>query len=346
MKLHTFSRWYVFAGIVTLAAVRMEATPLHFPGTEGPTQFPDGTTITVYIPVDPNGLGRDADLAAGMLSWNNERPLLTHNIKIQVKPGQAPVAGAANTVQVNWVAPVGGTELGQANVEGNAGDNGNTTTGGTISIDPNAANVNKNEAKNLGIHEMGHMLGLSDSPNSKTAMDPDFNKSQTVKITDEDTLELFSTFAASNAPSSDHASTTVKFSGGLYEYDYTLDWTAGDALALFQVGTNGALLEDITAPSGWSVDPSIGDDVTTTMTGGHAAGQFLSFVLTDESSYLGPDHPELNFSFKTTAPPGEVSSFLNGHITTVGPVPEPGTLVLVGSALIAASLLKRRSDGA
>jgi len=303
----------------------------------GPTKFADGTVITVYIPPDPTGGGRESAVAAGILAWNKERPL-----PIQVKSGNEP-AGATNAVQVNWTAPTTGTELGEATVETMEGTNGNTTVGGTIDIDPSTTDVNKTMAKNLGIHEMGHILGLDDTPNTGNAMDPNFNKTKAIHITDEDTLELFSTFAAADGPSSDSVKSTVTYSDGLYKYDYTVNYLSGDALALFQVETNGADLESIEAPTGWAIDKPIGDDVTVDVVGTPQSEQFVSFVLTDEVSYLGPNNPQLDFSFESSAGPGDVQAFLDGDVETVGPVvPEPTCFALTASGLMALILVKRR----
>jgi hypothetical protein len=322
------------------ASLKIQADPLQIGGSKGPTQFADGTLITVYIPPDPKGLGRDANLSAGILSWNKERPLLNHGIQIQVKPGVAP-AGAQNAVQVNWKAPTGGTELGEAMIKGTTGAT-NTTTGGSINIDPDPADVNSTAAKNLGIHEMGHILSLADLPHSGTAMDPDFTGAKPISITDEDTLELFSTFAASNGTSSASLHASVTPDGSFYRYDYTLTWLSGIDLALFQVDTNGAFLQSIMASAGWSVNPSNGSDVTLDFPGGRQ--QFISFVVTDGMSYLGPDNPNLEFSFETLRRPDTVAAFLSGTVDTIGPaaVPEPPALGMFVSGLLLMWMIRLR----
>jgi hypothetical protein len=326
----------VLLAVLLFSSAQIGATPLRLGTSKGPTRFKDGTTVTVYIPVDPSGGGREKGLADGVKAWNNEKALKDHNITIDVKAGQAP-AGATNAVQVNWKAPAG-TELGEAttaSMEGPGGDN--TTTGGTIDISPDTTDVDNNMATNLGIHEMGHILGLDDTPNSGSAMDPDFNKNSTLKITDKDNLELTSTFAVSNGNSSTQVFANVNFSGGLYDYNYTLNWLSGIDLALFQVDTNGANLQSITAPTGWGIDTPIGTDVTIIVDGVPQTQQFLSFVLLDETSYLGPDHPQLIFSFESSNAPGNVEAFLSGVTQTTGPapVPEPGTFALTIGGLAA-----------
>jgi hypothetical protein len=333
----------VLLAVLLFSSAQIGATPLRLGTSKGPTRFKDGTTVTVYIPVDPSGGGREKGLADGVKAWNNEKALMDHNIKIQVMAGQAP-AGATNAVQVNWKAPTG-SELGEATTASMEGPNGdNTTTGGTIDISPDTTDVDNNMATNLGIHEMGHILGLDDTPNTATAMDPDFNKNSKLKITNKDNLELTSTFAVSNGKSSDQVFANVSFTGGLYDYSYTLNWLSGIDLALFQVDTNGANLQSITAPTGWGIDTPIGNDVTIAVDGLPQTQEFVSFVLLDETSYLGPDHPQLDFSFESSNAPGNVEAFLSGVTQTMGPaaVPEPGTFALTMGGLAALFVRQRR----
>jgi hypothetical protein len=98
----------------------------------------------------------------------------------------------------------------------------------------------------------------------------------------------------------------------------------------------------IVAPAGWAIDSPPGDDITIDIVGEPRTEQFVSFVLRDESAYLGRDHPQLDSFFESSRPPGEVQAFLSGRVDTIGPaaVPEPAPLALIVSGLIASMLMK------
>ena len=188
-------------------------------------RFAEGSVITVYIPPDPHGLNRVPSLTDRILSWNGERPLISHNIKIQVTT-TPPAKETPIVVNVNWVANIPNTtELGQGGPEYDNSSGKDVSDDSEIDLTHNPNDVDNQMAKNLGIHEMGQVLGLDDTPGGGDAMNQKFTKNSHLSIKDGDMLELFSTFAHTFAAT---INPTVTPDGSLFRYTYTLDWKSGD----------------------------------------------------------------------------------------------------------------------
>jgi hypothetical protein len=317
------------------------STPLHDPKNKGVIAWPDNTTITVYVPADPDGLGRDKGVKDGVESWNNDPVLKGKGIKIETMTGTPP-AGAKNAVGVQWVSGTIGPD--QRFGEGGPSystKGANTSTGGTIKVSRDTTQVTPEMAKNLGIHEMGHVLGMDDTNKLGAAMNPDFSKDSILTVTATDSAELKAVYTANgNDTKSDFHSFVSPGIGG-YEYRYTLSWLDGGHLGLFQVDGGDSAVLNAFAPTGWEIDPGVGSDVLLD-SDPKGIERLITYRVADELSYLSSVNLELSFGFTSDAPPGPGEVFANGRITALTPVPEPTTNVLLLSGLALAALLGRK----
>jgi len=329
--------------LAMFGAVAADATPLRDKDGLGVAKWKNNTVIQVYIPPDPDGLGRDKDLGAGIGAWNGQPGLAGHGVSIQVNYGAQP-PGAKNVVNVVWSngpANAAGDD-GDGNASGSVTGHDQITTGGTITI--NRKNVAKDDATGFGTHEMGHILGLADSPVTGSAMDHDVEGKATITPSDLD--ELKSVYGANADDTKINFVPDVIKDGGVFRYSYTATWLSGDALALFQLNVGAAQIFDIHAPSGWKVDDFMnGSDVSLDYSLSGSPPNILGFVLTDEVSYLGPANPVLQFSFASRQAPGSRQAYLNGAFSTTGPtIPEPSawSLMIFGFTGIGLTLRSRR----
>lgn len=332
----------LFIATASLLATAANANPTVPDGLKGVFRWPDNIVIDVYIPPDPEGLGRDKDLGAGIGNWNGPG-LAGKGITINVNYGTAP-AGAQNAVNVSWNdGKVTNSDGSKTDASGGpdgakSGDNVKTKSGEIkINKDPK---LKAEDVKRLGAHEMGHVLGLDHSDNEDDLMNPEPG---TDKPQANDLKQLGAVFNANLA------STDVKFTplvtplGNLFKYQYTAEWISGGELALFEVDIGTATLSSVVAPTGWSFgNPGLPADwLSSTLPGQE---RFAIFRLDDETSYLGPSNPILTFEFVADHSPKLGSAFLNGGFKTLAPVPEPGawTLLILGFGALGVTLRRRR----
>ena len=326
-----------------LAAGATQATPITDQGAKGPRHWADNSTIDVYIPDDPNGLGRDASIGDGISSWNNDPTLQAHHISIKIHNGKPP-KGAKHAVQVSYGKAA--VLAGQTQVQlGTPSTEITSATIGLRSIEPSDhSKTTKDNMKKSATHEMGHVLGLDDSQDTSDVMFG-VREQASPTISDGDHKEIKASYAFND--SNVNVVPTVTAAGVLFKYSYDVTWQSGTELALFQVDVNGAHLSSITPPAGWAVDDYIlPPDVKMRDSVGES---FVGFILADDTSYLGAAHPELEFSFLADRKPGDVGAFLNGDFQTTGPaavVPEPASwaMALVGFAGVGAAgrIMRRR----
>lgn len=314
---------------------------------KGVVRWQDNTTITVYIPADPQGQGRDVSLGAGILKWNDVQTLKDRGIKFKIESGTPP-ANAQNAVTVLWEAPANGTDLGETDTKGSVGKSGNTLTGATLRISPDQTQVTKNMATNLGLHEGGHILGLIDDNTAGAAMNPEFSATDTLTIKSADTKEVDAVYSANKAGAQASVVPSVTQVGSLFTYAYDVTWLNGGPLEVFQVDTNGAPL--LSVSSLWPLDtfPQSTDNIFTgILDPGFSAPSFISFVGPDTLA-LDASNPQIDFSFTTDRAPSSGQYFLNGLDFTQTPsaIPEPqnGVMLLTGimSLVAVRRLIARR----
>lgn len=328
------------------------ATPFIDAGNKGPLKWAEGSTILVYVPADPDKMGRDTDLIAGIKEWNDQKPLKDRNIKIETRTGTAP-PGTANAVQVSWVSgPLEDPNDPEKTVFGRGRPSYlqgpmNMIDRGTMLISRDTTQVTKQMAKNLGIHEMGHVLGLDDVKTGSVkdnAMFPDFTKNDTVTITTNDTKELDATYSANQQDTQVDVTPQVTPLPEGNEFRYDVEWQAGSLLGLFQVDVNGAKVLSFIIPDGWevAVEPRA-IDVDPDPRPFLEPQDFVTFRIADQIHYLSEEFPSLTFGFVATGGVATVEAMLNGRFLTTGPIPQPAAAALFCLGLVAMGTARRRA---
>ena len=357
--------WYVASLVLLVVTVPWLSSaggqsPLRDNDKKGITRFPNNTTITIYIPPDPDNVaGRRDALIDGMKAWFNDPTLKDRGIKVDVT-GTQPANSVKNVVKVFWEATgtLPGDERGDGGpaTDGTTDASGNSTAqGGEIRIDRGVAN--NDEAFNLGAHEMGHVLGLAHDPNGNPTdiMFPVIRKDAKLELSSRnngkagDLAELKETYAANRDDSDVQLAADVREIDSVFRYQYTATLLRGGPLAVFQIDTHGASIFDIVPATGWMLDPFDRPDDLLDLRLVVGNETFLGFVHQQDDFDLSLDNPVLTFAFSSTAPPGPAEAFLNGRFETVGPVsttPEPRSLSMVAIGLVALGIMRRARKSA
>lgn len=317
--------------------------------SRGLIRWKNNTTITVYVPDDPDKAAqpdRRAKVIAGMKIWFDDATLKDRGIKIDVT-GVKPAANVKNVVTVKW-ADAGSLPDGHRGEGGPAYSpdvkdaNGNhNPTGGEIDIDRGVTNLN--EAFNAGAHEMGHVLGLSHGDSPIDVMFKIIRGDGELPLSDRnnngaagDVAELKATYAANFDDTKIDVVATALAIGPVYRYTYVATWLSGGPLAVFQIGTHGASLFDITPALGWMVDDFAPPNDWLDLRTGLGTDVFLGFVHQRDEFNLDDDNRQLTFAFSSLRPPGATEAFFNGSFETLGPtiVPEQSTVQLLAVGLL------------
>ena len=347
-----------------------------------PLSFPPGSTITVYVQPDPQGKGRDALVKEGIDRWKD---LLTaHNITLDVKIQAPPASPPQDSMTVKFVpdgTKLAGSEVGPSSNDG-VGSAVNSATrivrGETIIRDsmPATTDTEKDALRNIGQHEVTHMLGLDDDDTGKvTNHNQDDQPRTKADYNDRDKAELNQLYAASNTGGTGFPTGVVTATGGgaaLGYYDYSLNFTAaGDPLtdpqhvALINLGIDPEFVTGIDLPSGWesyvrhgTADPAdpYFNGILVDGAPGHSPFDpvdpinYIPIRNVDPAAALSTSNPTLNLRVHTDsqARDGWIQVYAGGSLQTVaGPVmvPEPAFLPLAGALFLLPAIIRRKRRG-
>ncbi len=336
-----------------------------------PLSFPPGTKITIYIQPDPKGLGRDGLIADGVNRWSDS--LNAHNITLDVKIQAPPATQPDNSMTYKFVADgtsLAGDEVGPGKNDGVGAASGNGSklvSGQSIVRDalPAGTDDEKNFLRNLGQHEMTHMLGLDDDDKGEVTNHLQSSAARTkADYNDRDKAELNQLYAASNTGGAQHPTGTATPAGGgaaagYYDYAFLFQG-AGDPLsdpqhiALINLGINPAYVTSLDLPPGWIaylrngvVDPSdpyfdgIFQDGAPNISPFDPLTpiNYIPIRNTDPAQALSITNASMNLRVHTTGPimDGTISVYAGGALQQLfGPVaiPEPASFGTAASGLL------------
>ena len=274
------------------------------------------------------------------------------------------------TINVYWETTAdiinrggGGSERGMARSIWNFDDKGKANKVESSDVfmptDPPGAveEVKKRILHNIALHEMGHVAGFDHYTAAQEKIGDIMEKDATLhdkklELSEEEKKGL-KTFYSDNKSSMKVESSAQEVAVAslspeiiqaippglldVFEYNYDLEWLAGEEINYFQIETlNFPLLYSLKggALADWIIDlpdPQLGKN-------------YLKIYA--DANYLNEENSQGFFRFYTDAPPGEgwlvysTSNSLHG----VAPTPEPAGLVLFGVGL-AGAFLKRKAKG-
>ncbi len=327
---HHLALAFAALALTTSAGVG-HANPIIDPRVPGIVRWRYHSVINVWVdPINPESHDRLlhlANLAAD--AWNMQPPLQDHGIELNVMPGESQqIDGSVNITFVDILAnpkEEGETQLSRVDPS----DDSIQTANIQLSLkNPLGDPLSDDAMLSLMKHELGHAIGMDDNYVNEHSIMYYQETGVANRITLRDQIQLNSIYSSDGLEGFEDLIFDVRKEGSQYLYEYDARWVGGTQLALFDVNIGDATIFSATAPEGWAVsDFKVPHDVQLDYPVADPK-RHLAFVLADDESYLGPDHPELKFSFLTNQAPGTVDAFLNGPIHTAGPVPEPSTWVI------------------
>ncbi len=250
--------------VVGLMAVAVQATPMSN-GTDAngnpktALKFPAGSTINIYIEADASAPpDRSALLKEGMDRWVSE--MAARGITVNVTVGAVPNPPPSNLVEVTF-EPDGtqlgghtlGTGEGQNDGIGACYDDGTKLDGGKIIIRDGLAagtDAEKEYLRNLGQHEVTHVLGLADDAAGEVTNHEQGTTANTFNTTDKSEISQLYPLTGQDSA---QATGIVVPSGDLlvYDWDFTYDGLESDHVALILLHIEPDLVVDIIPPPGW-----------------------------------------------------------------------------------------------
>jgi hypothetical protein len=342
--------WLAAALVLAVPAGQMvHAKPWDFPGREGPARQPRGTTVMVYIPLDPTpGGNRHTYVAKGFEIWNANKDLKAAKIQFVAKIGVERPADDKTGIDVQWTPDkpkVDGEEKVGVFQPRFGDDKTAAIQGGSMQFWSDVSQTDE-QIWRVSSHEFGHALGLWHSNGAGDVMN---DESGALKLSEDDLKEVSDTYRKERKPRKPKVKPTVIPIGKAWRYSYELEWNGGKEISFFEIGIGNAEVWDLVAASGWSVgphSPSPGSDIDTSeLTVGNYRN--VAFRIEDSLSYLGPDNPTLTFEFTADRAPRTGRGWLGGGVGLPAPVPEPATwMLLVAGFGLAGAMARGRPKAA
>jgi hypothetical protein len=345
-----------------------------------PPAFPKNSTINVYIKKDPKHKGRDGLVKEGVERW--KKTLADRMVTLNVNIGDVP-AGTENAVPYTWEEDgftSGEDKLGTGEGEhdgiGTTKTDGDKLTGGSAHLRndlPADTQAEKDLLKNLGEHELTHVLGLADDDAGVVTNHNQTSDARTYN--DQDKKEINLLYATANTGGTGKPQGAATNTGGgstLAFFQYTFQFDPANVIAdpddpehvsLITFDIDPDLITGIDLPEGWIA--LIGDgsvDRNDPFFDGYMVDgfgepapwdpdQLMTYIslrsLTAESA-LSLTNPELFILFHTipNVLQGPIELWAGAELQTVSgpqPVPEPGTLALVSLGVLGMGSLRRKN---
>jgi hypothetical protein len=223
----------------------------------------NGDTINVFIEPDPdpNPPDRSALLREGMLRWQGE--MAARGVTVNVTVGNPPDPPPAGTVPVTY-EPSGttrgdhtlGTGPGQDDGIGScSGNPDDGITGGEIIIRddiPAGTAAQQEYLRNLGQHEMTHVLGLADDDDGEVTNH--LQDSTPNNYNDTDSLELETLYPViSGEAAQGQGNTNAFIDPNVYDWDFVFTGLPDQHVALITMNVPAEVIVDVIPPPGWAV---------------------------------------------------------------------------------------------
>lgn len=351
--------------VVSLTAAATVPTVLAsaFPGN---SRWPAGSTINIYVQnIDPAGANsRQRLFADGLERWPAE---LNRGYTINVNLGDPPDPPPANLVRFTWADPgtkLNGLELTALGAISSSTWRKNAQTGdrdifagqGIISNRWTTGTPPERETlRNLGMHEMTHILGLADDAHGRVT-NTNVQLGGVMAFNDRDRQEIATLYGRkpqhpdlSNVPRGYLERTNA--GTGRYDYRATFEGDSSEIIDVITFDIDPSLVTGVVAPAGWLyMDPeevalygptySFFIDYMEDGTNDPAPWEHLDYLTFRSSAPmydLSTSNPLLDFSiFTTNDLLGTINAHAGGGAQWIpGPVPEPGTFVLLALGLLA-----------
>ncbi len=244
------------------------ATPLTY-GDQivKPLTWPKNSTLNVYIQKDPKEKGRDQLVKEGVERW--KATMAARMITINVTIGDPP-AGTENEVHYKWEAEdfrfdnLRKLRLGEFDGAGVAGYSRERLLIGKAFIHrdlPSENDAQKEYIRNLGEHEMTHILGMADDGNGSVTNHTQPNTARA--LNEQDTKEINLLYGTAdtggdNKPQGMGAKIGGGASDGFYKYHFVfqpgnplVDPTDPEHVSLINLGIDPSIVIGADLPPGW-----------------------------------------------------------------------------------------------